>query len=75
MVDNLPDLDVSKVKRALGHCRRRDTALDIGAHVGATALAMARQFRRVVAFEAIPDTFAVLKRNTADTIVEAMNLA
>ena len=41
------------------------TVLDVGANVGAFSLALAQRYRdlRLVLFEPIPDTFAVLRRN------------
>lgn len=74
--EGLPDLDVSKVAQCAALSPRFGTALDIGAHVGAVAVYLSRKFERVVAFEAIPQTFEYLLRNT-DTIdnVERLNVA
>lgn len=62
--EGLPNSDVQKVSESMGHCRQRRTALDVGAHVGITAVYMARTFDRVVSFEPIPVTFDALTRNT-----------
>jgi FkbM family methyltransferase len=63
--EGLPDLDVSKVAKCVALSRRRGTALDIGAHVGAVSIYLSRKFQRVVALEAVPATFEFLRRNTA----------
>jgi FkbM family methyltransferase len=68
------DLDVSKLARALSHCSRFGLAIDVGAHVGGTAAYMARHFERVIAFEAVPETFDLLCRNIPGN-VEARNQA
>lgn len=62
--DGLPDLDVSKVAKCVALSRMAGTALDIGAHVGAVTIYLARKFDRVIAFEAVPSTFELLRRNT-----------
>lgn len=72
----LIDLDVSKVSLALKQVPIRDLALDIGAHIGATAVFLAKHFRSVHAFEAIPATYDYLQRNTQSlTNVETHNIA
>ena len=63
-VDGILDLDVRKTSVAVQECATRKTALDIGAHIGATAKYLSKHFLRVEAFEAIPDTFDFLKMNT-----------
>lgn len=40
-----------------------DVAVDIGAHVGAYAMRLARNFQKVYAFEPMPDTFRILQQN------------
>ncbi len=39
--------------------------LDVGAHIGTFAVTVAPRVKKVFAFEACPETFEVLKRNTA----------
>ena len=62
--EGLPDLDVSKVAKCISLGRRFGTALDIGAHVGAVSIYLARKFERVVAIEPVPTTFEFLRSNT-----------
>jgi FkbM family methyltransferase len=62
--EGLPDLDVSKVAKCAALSGSFGVALDIGAHVGAVAVYLARKFERVIAFEAVPSTFEFLRRNT-----------
>ena len=64
--EGLPDLDVRKAARCIELGDRFDTALDIGAHIGAVSVYLARKFKRVVAFEAIPETFEFLALNTGE---------
>ena len=59
------DLDVEKVAATIKHCKSFDVAVDVGAHVGAISLLLAKRFAAVTAFEAIPSTFAALERNVA----------
>lgn len=74
--EGLPDLDVSKVAKCIAQCETFGTALDIGAHVGAVAVYLARHFRKVIAFEAVPSTFELLQRNVEDLQnVESRNIA
>lgn len=63
-VEGLLNLDVRKARAALDYCVERNVALDIGAHIGATSVFLSRHFQRVEAFEAIPETFEFLVRNT-----------
>jgi FkbM family methyltransferase len=39
--------------------------LDVGAHIGTFAVTVAPHVKKVIAFEACPETFEVLKKNTA----------
>ena len=64
--EGLPDLDVSKVAKCIALSPAFGTALDVGAHVGAVSVYLARKFAHVVALEAVPTTFEFLRRNTAD---------
>ncbi len=59
------DLDVGKVAEAIGWCTSHARALDVGAHVGSTAVLLAQRFQSVTAFEAIPKVAAALRRNCA----------
>jgi FkbM family methyltransferase len=51
---------------ALEHVKAWNVALDVGAHVGFWTRDMAERFKKVYAFEASPDTFACLVKNTDD---------
>jgi FkbM family methyltransferase len=62
--EGILDLDVHKTSVATHHCFSKNIAVDIGAHIGATAVYLSKHFRRVEAFEAIPGTFYFLKKNT-----------
>lgn len=75
LFEGLPNLDVKKVSAAIGACARRRTALDVGAHIGATALFLARHFAEVIAFEAVPQTYAALSRNVAGHHIRAIPCA
>lgn len=57
-------LDGTKIPAALEYCKEFHTAIDVGAHIGSTTIPMAPRFERVIAFEAIADTFFALTRNT-----------
>lgn len=74
--EGLPDLDVGKVAKCVALSPTWNTALDIGAHVGAVSIYLARKFERVIAFEAVPSTFEFLRRNTGDLAnVTSLNIA
>jgi len=74
--EGLPDLDVSKVGRCVNLGSSFETAIDVGAHIGAVSVYLARLFTKVVALEAVPATFQYLARNTASLAnVTALNAA
>ena len=74
--EGLPDLDVQKVANCVALSPSFGAALDIGAHVGAVSVYLARKFERVIAFEAIPSTFEFLRLNTAEIPnITALNVA
>lgn len=74
--EGLPDLDVSKVAKCVALSPSFATAIDIGAHVGAVSVYLSRKFSKVLAFEAIPSTYAYLQENTAQIgNIEALNMA
>jgi FkbM family methyltransferase len=74
--EGLPDLDVSKVAKCSAFSPSFGVALDIGAHIGAVSVYLARKFEQVIALEAVPETFEFLRRNTADlSNVTALNVA
>ena len=74
--EGLPDLDVAKAASCVALSSSFGTALDIGAHIGAVALYLARKFKEVIAFEAVPATFDFLRRNTSDVAnITALNVA
>lgn len=62
---DVTEYQVDKYKRGLKICKRRRTAIDVGAHVGLWTLRMARHFDEVVAIEANPENVACLRRNVA----------
>lgn len=47
-----------------------NVAVDIGAHYGAYALRLAKNFRHVYAFEPDPDTFQLLRENIRDNKIQ-----
>ncbi len=74
--EGLPDLDVGKIAKCVALSASFGTALDIGAHIGAVSVYLARKFERVIAFEAVPSTFEFLRLNTADVPnITALNVA
>jgi FkbM family methyltransferase len=60
------DLDIGKVAESIRYCKSHRVALDIGSHVGSTAVLLAKHFESVNAFEAIPRTAKALQRNTQE---------
>lgn len=74
--EGLPDLDVSKIAKCVALSPSFGTAIDVGAHVGAVSVYLARKFQRDYPLEAVPATFELLSLNTASLPnVSAMNLA
>lgn len=74
--EGLPNLDVEKAAVCVALCPSFATAIDVGAHIGAVSAYLARRFSRVVAFEAVPMTFDLLRQNTAGLRnVEVHNVA
>lgn len=74
--EGLPNLGVSHVAQCAKLCTSFNTALDVGAHIGGVSAYLARHFRRVVAFEPVPETFEFLQHNTARwPHVETLNMA
>lgn len=74
--EGLPNLDVAKVAGCAVLSATFATALDIGAHIGAVSVYLARKFERVVAFEAVPSTFEFLRQNTTELPnIDALNMA
>lgn len=63
ILDGLPNMDVKKVKAASAICKQKRRALDIGAHIGITALLLKRTFEQVFAFEPVPETYEALRLN------------
>lgn len=54
-----------RLKAAYRHVDDWGMAIDVGAHVGLLTIPLAKRFKRVVAFEPNPESFACLVRNTA----------
>ena len=53
------------IDRFIALSRRRGLALDIGANIGSHTVALAQQFKRVIAFEPNPAVLGTLERNVA----------
>jgi len=49
--------------KALGYCIRKNTAIDIGAHIGHWAHNMKQHFKNVHCFEPVPDNYVCLLAN------------
>jgi FkbM family methyltransferase len=74
--EGLPNLDVAKVAKCAALSSSFGTALDVGAYIGLVSTYLARKFARVISFEAVPSTFGLLARNTAELPnVTPMNVA
>jgi FkbM family methyltransferase len=72
----LLDLDITKSAEAITRCQQHGRALDIGAHIGAISVFLSRHFKKVSAFEAIPQTYETLLMNVGDLEnVQAFNVA
>ena len=54
----------------MNHISNRDVALDVGAHVGIWSMRLARNFKRVIAFEPVPKHIECWKRNMTKFISE-----
>ena len=54
----------------MDHISNRDVALDVGAHVGIWSMRLARNFKRVIAFEPVPKHIECWKRNMTKFISE-----
>lgn len=64
-VAGVPAYQLDRLERALDHIpvKKRRRAIDVGAHVGLWTLHMARYFKRVEAFEPVPDNCQCWTRN------------
>lgn len=58
--------EIEHLKFALQYCRQFRLAIDVGAHIGTWTRYLSGKFERVIAFEAAPDTFECLAKNTVD---------
>ena len=54
---------------ALAFCKHWNVAIDVGAHVGFITRDLAPHFRKVYAFEPIPQNVECLKQNVSDNVV------
>lgn len=55
----------SMIEQAVSHCTARRCAVDVGAHIGLTAIPLANAgFEKVIAFEAVWENFDCLYENT-----------
>ena len=59
--------EIDKLKIALRYVKKHRIALDVGAHIGTWSLFMSQRFETVYSFEADPDNFACLEKNTAQS--------
>lgn len=55
--------DLDLLTFLLGHCNSQSNVLFVGAHVGSLAIPVARRVKKVVAIEANPVTFELLRMN------------
>lgn len=63
MLDGRGSYQRSKWERAIGLCRTRRMAIDVGAHVGLWSIPLSKAFGSVMAFEPHPDHRACFERN------------
>lgn len=59
----------SMIQRAVRHTRCRRQALDVGAHIGLCAIALAELFTTVRAFEPVDENFRCLQANVPDNVL------
>jgi len=52
-----------KLEAALAHCERRGHAVDVGAHVGLWSRVLSYEFKKVSAFEPMPEYLECFRRN------------
>jgi FkbM family methyltransferase len=64
-----------QLNRSLMFVANWDTAVDVGAHVGTWSKALVQKFKRVVAFEPIPQLRACLERNVANDRLQVIPIA
>ena len=67
--------EIDHLLEALKFCRKFDTAIDGGAHIGTWTVCMSHRFRRVISFEPASDTFACLVRNALSVNAELNHAA
>lgn len=77
VLDGFPDYQGSKRERSLQFVRRRQCAIDVGAHVGLWSRPLARVFDRVIAFEPNAERAACWRKNmeirSATLVERALN--
>lgn len=65
-----------RIEFAVAHCKLHEVCIEVGSHVGLHTVLLAAAFDKVYAFEAHPDNYECLLRNTADLPnVECFNYA
>jgi FkbM family methyltransferase len=64
-----------QLNRSLMFVTGWDTAIDIGAHVGLWSKELVRKFKRVIAFEPMPQMRACLERNVASERLQIIPIA
>jgi FkbM family methyltransferase len=62
-IDGKPTYQYKKLEFAVGQCRQRRVALDIGGHVGLWSMWLVRMFEHVHAFEPVPFHRGLFERN------------
>jgi len=64
------------IELSLPFVKNYGTMLDVGANVGLITVPMASKFKKIYAFECVPETYECLRYNTANlTNVETVNVA
>jgi FkbM family methyltransferase len=55
MVNGYPAYQYDRLQAAVGYCKRKRTCIDGGAHIGSWSVHLASLFKKVLAFEPVPD--------------------
>ena len=62
-LNNIEEYQKGHLEKAMKFCRKKRTAIDIGANYGIMTLNMSSVFERVYAFEIDPDVYGCLEKN------------
>ena len=57
---------ITRMKAAVAYCKDLRTAIDVGAHIGIWTTFLANKFKRVDAFEPVPENMHCLETNTKE---------